>query len=282
MIQDFSLHTHTIGFDGPNTPRDMINRAVEIGLKSFGISNHFIVHPDITRANFYPFAVSGGYGAIYSSSFDEAIAKFKPHYRELRKLSDQYDIKIYYGMEMDFFDSHDWFDGFGRVMRELQPDYVIGASHFIEYDGMLQNVYDLAHADPKTRDKMLAIYWDKMARAGETGLFNWMAHLDLPKKVGAGTDDRWVEYERYAIDKIASSKTAIEINTSGYNRNLNEPYPSSRILEMIATANVPVLISDDAHCVEHVGRHFNRATDFAKACGVHKFLTCASILGRMH
>ena len=282
MIQDFSLHTHTIGFDGRNTPRDMINHAVEIGLKSFGISNHFIVHPNITHAKFYPFATSGGYGEIYSSSFDEAIAKFKPHYREIKQLSDQYDIKVYYGMEMDFFDTNDWFHGFERVMLELRPDYIICASHFIEYDGMLQNVYDFAHADPKTRDKMLALYWNKMARAGETGLFNWMAHMDLPKKVGAGTEDCWAEYERYAIDKIASAKTAIEINTSGYNRGLNEPYPSTRMLKMIANANVPVLISDDAHCVEHIGRHFDRAAEYAKSCGIKNFLTCANTLGRMH
>lgn len=280
--QDYSLHTHTIGFDGRNTPAEMIARAKEVGLKTFGISNHFIVHPDITKTNFYPPAVKGKYNSIYSSSFDEAIAKFKPHYEELKKLSYESGIKLYYGLEMDFFDSHDWFVGFDRTLRELQPDYVICASHFIEYDGMLRNVYDMGNADEKARNEMLKRYWDKMARAGETGLFNWMAHIDLPKKVGVGNEERWAEYERYAIDKIASSNTAIEINTSGYNRGATEPYPSSRILKMVATKGVPVLISDDAHCVEHIGRHFDRAADFAKACGVTKLLTCGNILGKTY
>ena len=282
MVQDFSLHTHTIEFDGQNSSAEMIARAKEMGFKSFGISNHLIVHPDITKTNFYPPAVKGNYDAIYSLSFDEAIAKFKPHYEEVKRLAEDRSIKVHYGLEMDFFDTRDWFVGFERAIRELQPDYIICASHFIDYKGTLRNVYDMGKADPKTRDEMLKAYWDKIARAGETGFFNWMAHLDLPRKVGVGNEEHWAEYERYAIDKIASSKTSIEINTSGYDRGLTEPYPSSRILKMVAKANIPVLISDDAHCVRHIGRHFDRAIDFAKACGVTNFLTCGNTLGKTY
>ncbi|MBO4625675.1 MAG: PHP domain-containing protein [Alphaproteobacteria bacterium] len=282
LVQDYSLHTHTIGFDGINAPIDMVLRAKELGFKSFGISNHFIVHPEITQSKFYPHAVLRGYDSIYSSSFDEAIAKFKPHYTELRRISEKCDIKLYFGMEMDFFDSPDWFRGFERTVTELHPDYIICASHFIYYNGMLRNVYDMGSADKKSRDDMLKIYWDKMARAGETGLFNWMAHLDLPRKVGVGNEDCWAEYERYAIDKIASSKTAIEINTSGYDRSLTEPYPSARILKMAAAKNVPVLLADDAHCVDKIGRHFDCAAEFAKSCGITKFLTCGNILGKTY
>lgn len=282
LVQDYSLHTHTIGFDGVDTPMDMVSRAKELGFKSFGISNHFIVHPEITKSDFYPHAVSGEYASIYSSSFDEAIAKFKPHYKELKRLSEDRSIKLYFGMEMDFFDTPDWFRGFERTLKVLQPDYIICASHFLYYDGMLRNVYDIEKTDEKSRNDMLKIYWDKMARAAETGLFNWMAHLDLPRKVGAGNEECWVEYERYAIDKMAASKTALEINTSGYDRGLSEPYPSSRILKMAAAKNVPVLLSDDAHCVKHIGRYFDRAADFAKSCGVTNFVTCANILGKTY
>ena len=278
MIQDFSLHTHTIGFDGRNTAADMIARAKELGLKSLGISNHFIVHPEITQAKFYPFAVTGGYNSIYSSSFDEAIAKFKPHYEELNKLADTCGIKLYRGMEMDYFDGPEWIRGFEQMKKTLNPDYIICASHFIDYDGMLRNVYDFGNSDDKTRDDLLKLYWEKLTRAAKTGLFNWMAHLDLPKKTGCGTEPCWAELESAAIEAIAKTKTAIEINTSGYNRGSTEPYPSSRILKMAAAADVPVLISDDAHCAEHMGRQFERAAEFAKSCGVTDFLTCDAVL----
>jgi histidinol-phosphatase (PHP family) len=282
MVQDFSLHTHTIGFDGRNTPMEMISRAGELGLLHIGISNHFIVHPNITKSRFYPFAIGGGYGAIYSSSFDEAIAKFEPHYAELNKLSENSGIKIYRGMELDYFDYPDWSHGVERMIKILQPDYIICASHFVEYAGELQNVHDMANADADARDKMIQSYWEKLARAAQTGVFNWMAHLDLPKKTGCGTDEKWVDVEQKTINEIAKSKTPIEINTSFYNRSGTEPYPSARILEMAAAANIPVLLSDDAHCAEHIGRYFDRGYEFAKSCGITKFLTCDAAIHKTH
>ena len=282
MVQDFSLHTHTVGFDGRNTPMEMISRAGELGLSHIGISNHFIVHPNITKSRFYPFAVAGGYGAIYSSSFDEAIAKFEPHYAELNKLSEHSGIKIYRGMELDYFDYPDWSRGVERMIKILQPDYIICASHFVEYAGELQNVHDMANADADARDKMIQSYWEKLARAAETGVFNWMAHLDLPKKTGCGTDEKWADVEQKTINEIAKSKTPIEINTSFYNRSGTEPYPSARILEMAAAANIPVLLSDDAHCAEHIGRYFDCGYEFAKSCGITKFLTCDAAIHKTH
>ena len=273
-IQDFSLHTHTIGFDGRSTPTQMIARARDLGMKSVGISNHFIVHPNITKSRFYPFAVSGGYAPIYSSSFDEAIAKFKPHYQELEKLADTCDIKLYRGMEVDYFDFPSWRIGFERAVNILKPDYIICASHFVEYDGMLQNVHDMANADMYVCNQILKLYWKKMARAAYTGMFNWMAHLDLPKKVGVGCEPSWECVEGIVLDAIAKSRTPIEINTGLYRPYCDEPYPSPRILRMVAKANILVLLSDDAHDAGQMGRHFARAYDLAKSCGITKFLTC--------
>lgn len=274
LIQDFSLHTHTIGFDGRNTPCDMVVRAKELEMRALGISNHFIVHPNIKQTNFYPHAVSGGYDTIYSSSFDEAIARFKSHYDELNRLSDKCEIKLYRGMEVDYFDYPGWRKGFDRALCILQPDYIIGASHFIEYDGMLCNVHDMANVDSGKSEKMIQVYWDKIVRAAESGMFNWMAHLDLPKKTGCGRDAWWTDAESMAVDAAAKSKTPLEINTSLYRPYCDEPYPSPRILRMAAHARVPVLLSDDAHAANQMGQNFLRAYKLAQWCDVTKFLTC--------
>ena len=49
MMQNYTLHTHTVGFDGRNAVMEMVNRARELGLKTIGISNHFIVHLHIKK-----------------------------------------------------------------------------------------------------------------------------------------------------------------------------------------------------------------------------------------
>lgn len=268
-MQNFTLHTHTIGFDGKNTVAEMVARATELGLATIGISNHFIVHPEITNAKFYPFSVARGYENIYSSSFDEVMGRFMPHYDELERIAASANIRVLRGLEVDFFPSATWRRDFERAIKILQPDYLIGSCHFVESDGVLCNVHDMANADPDTQKQMLHTYWQNIATAAGAGLFDWMAHLDLPKKVALGTDPQWHDHWVRAISTIAANKTAIEINTG----LATEYYPSPQILKMVADANIPVLISDDAHSTDQIARHFEDAATIAQKCGITNFLT---------
>ena len=260
MNQKYTLHTHTIGFDGQNSVQDMVARAKELGFNTLGISNHFIVHPDIMQSVMYKYSVRGGYANIYSHSFESAMYKFMPHYEAIENIKSQNpDITILRGMEVDFFESQKWRDGFERCIAVLRPDYIIGSCHLIEYDNRLLNSHDWKNADADVRDILLQKYWNKVMNAGQSGLFTWMAHLDLPKKVGLGREEKWREYESRATDAIAKSNGAIEINTGLYRTYCYEPYPSNRILQMVADRNIPVIISDDAHAATQIGRHFDLA-----------------------
>ena len=269
MNQKYTLHTHTIGFDGKNTAQDMINRARELGFKTIGISNHFAVHPNIKHSPMYPYSVRNVYSNNFSASFGEVLSRFVPHYIELRNLRDKNpDMKILCGMEVDFFNDTKWQCEFEHACSVLRPDYIIGSCHFLEYDGVLLNSHDWKNADSWTQDKLIRMYWTKIAQAANSGLFTWMAHLDLPKKVGLGREQKWAEYEHNAICAIAHSGTALEINTSGYKPECDEPYPSARILEMARDNNVPVLLSDDAHNIANIGRHFDRGHEIIKTMGL--------------
>ncbi|MDO5012580.1 MAG: PHP domain-containing protein [Pseudomonadota bacterium] len=277
-MPDFTLHTHTIGFDGKNTPAEMASRATELGMHTIGISNHFIVHPNIRRAPMYKYAVRGGYSGIYSDSFDETIEKFRAHYDELNKLSQTSGIRILRGMEVDYFAYPAWHSGFERAVRILQPDYVIGAAHFVEYGGVLCNTHDAAHASPDDQTQMLKTYWANIRDAAASGLFTWMAHLDLYKKVGLGRNAVWHDAECDALDAIRTAGCGIEVNTGLYTAKIDEPYPSARILAAAAARDIPVLISDDAHATNQIGRHFDRAECFATSCNVKNRLNIQKIL----
>lgn len=274
MIQDFTLHTHTVGCDGKNTPAEMVARAAEIGIRAIGISNHFIVHPRIKESNFYSHAVSAGYNQIYSSSFDEIMARFVPIYDELAQVAECSKIRVLRGLEVDYFPDAVWRRNFERAICVLKPDYLIGACHFIEIDGVPHNVHDMANAAEDVRAKMVKMYWNKICDASGAGLFNWMAHLDLPRKVKVGMGDEWRLKERMVIDKLAQNNMPIEVNTGLQ----PEPYPSFRILKMAAEVNLPVLISDDAHRVDQIGRFFEQAEDVCRRAGVKNRLSLQKIL----
>lgn len=277
MLQNFSLHTHTVGFDGRNTVADMAQSAATRGMNAIGISNHFIVHPDIKNSRFYPRAATIGYANIYQTSFDDAIRQFCAHYDEIASVSKSQNIPILRGMEMDYFDTDDWHRGYARMLRELQPDYVIGTCHFIDYHGRLCNVHDIANADAAERDKMLAMYWSKIEQAARSGLFSFMAHLDLPKKVGVGREEKWHDTERRVIETLSKNNTPIEINTSGIPRN-GTPYPGENILSHASRVNLPVVISDDAHSSDHIGRHFDTAEQLISQYNLSNRLNLQKIL----
>lgn len=269
----YTLHMHTIGFDGRNSVGDMINRARELGFSTVGISNHFIVNPIIKDSKLYPYSVRGGYSNIYSASFDEALARFIPHYDELNRVAEQNpDMKILRGMEVDFFHTPKWRDGFEHAIKILKPDYIIGSAHFVEYGNTLLNTHDWKNADEMTCDVLLKSYWNKVKDAAQSGLFTFIAHIDLPKKVGLGREEKWAEYESRAVEAVARSGGAIEINTSFYRSYCYEPYPSNRILQMIKNENVPVLISDDAHEIKNIGRHFDEARKLISDFNLKKFI----------
>lgn len=269
MIQKFTLHTHTIGFDGRSTSADMVARANELGFDAIGISNHFILHPEIERARFYSFSVARGYQNIYNASLDAIMNLFVPHYDQLAQIADASNMRVLRGVEVDFFDNATWQRDFERAIKILRPDYIIGACHFIEYDGVLCNVHDMANADEFARDEMLKLYWTKMQSAATSGLFTWMAHLDLPKKVGLGLGAKWADVEQKTIETISRHNVAIEINTGLE----SEPYPSKRILRHVAQSNIPVLLSDDAHATDQIGRRFDVAAGLCRDCGITNFYT---------
>ena len=279
MVQDFTLHMHTLGFDGRDTAAQMVAHARKLGFKTVGISNHFIVHPDIRRSKLYGIALARGYGNIYSCSFDEALEKFKPHYEELDQLqSDNPDIRILRGMEVDFFNTPQWRDGFTQACEILKPDYKIGAAHFVEYNDFICNVHDMASVDKSTCDEMLAVYWENMRNLADSKLFNWIAHLDLPRKRNLGTRAKWHAYQEEVVATAANSHTPIEINTSGYHIDLKEPYPCNNIQKMLAMYHVPVLLSDDAHNFAQIESNFALAKIQALENGIKNFASLQKLL----
>jgi len=264
--QKYTLHTHTRGFDGCSSPAEMINQAKSQGFEAIGISNHLIIHPEIFFTNFYPVAVARGYDGIYNYNFRDAINKFVPHYSKLERIANsEDDIKVLRGIEADFFPSSEWEKDFKRTIKILQPDYIIGAVHFVEYKGKLCNIHDIARAEPKDQDAMLKKYWKKLGDAAETGLFTWLAHPDLPKKLNLGMNYLdWHPYEITAKDKIKASQTPIEFNTS---------LKDNRMTTVNAQySDIPLLISDDAHSANQIGRDFDLARNEIEKANLTKNL----------
>jgi histidinol-phosphatase (PHP family) len=104
-------------------------------------------------------------------------------------------------------------------------------------------------------------YFEHLAQSAESGLFDTLAHPDLVKNEAP---DEWnfarIEpHIQRALDRIAKTGVAMELNTSGMNKALPEMNPGPKILALIRERGIPVVIGADAHRPQRVADRYEQA-----------------------
>ena len=171
----------------------------------------------------------------------------------------------------------------------LECDYVPGIEPFLEkllaYQG-LEYVLGSVHPHAsyyKNRfyqgnvPEFQKIYFDHLAQAAESGLFDTIAHPDLIKTVFPKEWDPFGIWGAVlqALDRIAATNVAMELNTSGLIKNLKEMNPNIHMLVAMAERDIPVVVGSDAHEPKRVAADFDAAFDMLEEAGythLHFFL----------
>lgn len=122
-------------------------------------------------------------------------------------------------------------------------------------------------------------YFEHLAESAETGLFDTLAHPDLVKNEAPHEWDfaRILPDIQRALDRIARTGVAMELNTSGLNKALPEMNPGPRMLALIRERGIPVVIGADAH---RPGRVADRYEDALRLLGEIGFKTVSLFLDR--
>ena len=113
------------------------------------------------------------------------------------------------------------------------------------------------------------LYFEHLALSAESGLFDTLAHPDLIKNEAPS---RWdftavrPHLER-ALDRIAATGVAMELNTSGLLKALPEMNPSPAQLALMCERGIPVVLGADAHIPARVAADYGAALDLLAAAG---------------
>lgn len=177
------------------------------------------------------------------------------------------DLKL--GIEADFVAGRE--DRMANLLEAREWDYVLGSIHFLRDEAvdMRGSPWDVwRSAEP---EKVWRRYFETLAEAARSGLFDVLAHPDLVKVWGGGAplpegDPR--RFYEIAMEGIAESDVAIEVSTAGLRKPVGEIYPDARFLEMCLEAGRPVALSSDAHVPEHLGHEYERAVAWLTDLGV--------------
>lgn len=151
-------------------------------------------------------------------------------------------------------------------------DYVVGSVHFLgdySLDTEEYTIWD-GSQDP---DDIWRRYFETLASAARSGLFDILAHPDLVKVWGrAGrlpSVDPRTMYEP-AIEAIAETGIAVEVSTAGLRKGVGEIYPAPAFMEMCVEAGAVFALSSDAHEPAQIGFRYGDGLEFLESHGVRE------------
>ncbi len=248
-----NFHTHSTYCDGKNTPRELIERALELGFTSLGFSGHAFC--PIPEDDF----------SMPEDNTDKYVAEITALKREY---ADR--IKIFCGTELDLYSKVD----------PTGYDFTIASVHYIKKDGKYLSVDYNAETEKNNVDSFYGgdfdayceDYYKLVVEAAKLFKPTFMGHLDLTMKYadinGRVESPRYLEAARAAIAEICRMDIPFEINTGAIARKLRTtPYPSETLLRMIRDEGGKIIINSDCHQKEYLNCGFEQAEALAQKCG---------------
>lgn len=179
------------------------------------------------------------------------------------------DLKL--GIEADFVSGRE--DRIARFLDSREWDYVVGSVHFVRDAAVDLEGPEWEHVwgRGERADRIWERYFQTLAEAARSGLYDIMAHPDLVKVWGSARpaperDPRF--YYEPAVEAMLEAGVAMEMSTAGLRKPAGELYPSPGLLEMAVDAGLPIALSSDAHAADQLGFRYDDAVAALTDAGV--------------
>ncbi|MHA1794833.1 MAG: histidinol-phosphatase HisJ [Promethearchaeota archaeon] len=230
-----------------------VQRAIDLGLKEIGLSDHFPMF-------FLPPEAHAEQFAMKRDEFPEYLAECQ-HLQ--KQFSAQIRIKI--ASEVDFFPDS---NAMKKLLQELRKfldrlDYIIGSIHIIQVDDNTPFAVDspdiFEHFKHYGEETIFSEYYHSMIELVRMGIYQIVGHCDLPKKYGTylgKTPSIWEMKLKFLDEVKLHPNMAVEINHSGLYKPVGEQYPHDEMIEALIERKIPIVFGSDAHRPKDVGYQF--------------------------
>lgn len=172
-------------------------------------------------------------------------------------------VPVLVGVEMDWLPDRQ--DDIRRFLEGRPFDLVLGSVHWL--GGLAVDHPDF----PAWRELPVEQMWDAYLRelrsAATSGLFDVMAHPDLPKVFGDAMPSTLQDALDETVAAIAESGVAIECSSAGLRKRPRETYPDPDLLARFRRAGVPATLASDAHSPADVARDYPTAVAALRGAG---------------
>ncbi len=265
MLLDYHIHPD-YSIDACGTIAEHCAAAIRAGINEICFTPHYDIIP--ARRDIDGFVRCQG---EYILTTEDWLGTYLNEIDAARAVYGEQGLTIRAGLEVDYHPSIEpelrW------VIGAWPFDYILGAVHCLERYSIAIAPDCRAYYRGKTAREVCTAYYDLLAQAVDSGLFDSIAHLDLYKKFaapdfGPEINDAHQGLLEPIFVRMAAQEMAVEINTKNWYKGLANPSPSQDLLELARARGVTrVTIGSDCHRPEDLGRGIARAVDLARATG---------------
>lgn len=160
------------------------------------------------------------------------------------------------------------------VLRNYRFDFVLGSLH----SDRNMDDYSCVDFSQLNVEVILQNYFEEMLELCQWGMFDSLAHMTYPLRYITGKYHIPVDMSQYEeiireiLKTLADKNLALEINTAGLRREINEPSPTLHYVKLFHELGGKLLtFGSDAHKAQELGANLDDAMEMAKAAGFEYF-----------
>ena len=249
MKADFHVHT-SFSADSETAPEAMIERAIELGMKTICFTDH----------EDYDFPRDHGIFEIDKEAYFDKLGRLQEKY------SKQLDILI--GIEVGIQPQTGEHNS--QLTKEYPFDFVLGSVHAIDgYDLYFGKIFEGRREEEAYRKT----FEETMIDMKNNPDFDVLGHLDYIVRYGEMREQAY-SYSRFSdiIDEILryliTNGKGLEVNTAGWKYGLNFAHPHPEVLKRYRELGGEIItVGSDGHRPEHLAYDFHRVDELLKSCG---------------
>ncbi|MCL6589915.1 MAG: histidinol-phosphatase HisJ family protein [Firmicutes bacterium] len=255
---DYHVHTRRCGH-ASGQDREYVETAISRGLTELGFSDHVPCYYEA------PQGVKVSNRGMPRDGLEEyvvSVCKLKAQYPE---------ITIKLGLEIDYVPGQE--KRFEALLAQYPWDYLMGTVHFIPDWNFGYIGYDKEHS----LEAIYQAYYHQVALAAETKLFDFLGHIDLPRRFFPQLpEEDMTDLEQSLAIRLGKAGAVVELSTYAIRNAKQEEVgilPSARLLRYCRQQGVRVTAGSDAHAPSDVAADFDQVRALLRDVGYDTITT---------
>ena len=259
-------HVH-IDFDNLESELEKyIEKAKEIGLAEFTITNHIMVPLHDSH-----FTIKDDKIFLKDGSFLKCSLISPNAYEYSKIITTKGNSNIHIGAEIHYLEHHE--QEIRNFLKIMPFDLVLGSLHVMKGYSVSREKDMKELLTKVSTPNIYRQYFTELKKLVKSGLFDIVSHPDLVRK-----HTEKIGFHNYAeeaidlIDVILEEDIGIEVNSAGY-RFIGDSYPTIEFLTLCRRKGLEkVTIGSDAHTAEQLGHGLGKVVEKLKKAGYKRIV----------